>query len=91
MTENEIQRAKEGIVLKDGTVCKGAEIKCIEDGLSTITIREGMYHQVKRMFAALGCHVLELKRLSVGSLELGDLETGSVRELTQEEIALLED
>ena len=91
VTENGIQKAKEGIVLKDGTVCKGAEIKCIEDGLSTITIREGMYHQVKRMFAALGCHVLELKRLSVGSLELGDLETGAVRELTQEEIALLED
>ncbi len=89
ITDKEIRMAGEGIVLKDGSVCKSAEIVRIEEGLSTITIREGMYHQVKRMFAAMGCHVLSLKRLSVGSLKLGDLESGAVRELTDEEIALL--
>lgn len=54
-----------------------------------LTITEGRYHQVKRMFAAVGCHVLELKRLSIGELTLEGLQPGEYRELTKEEVVLL--
>lgn len=54
-----------------------------------LTICEGRFHQVKRMFEAVGCRVLYLKRLSMGSLKLGDLPEGEFRRLTAEEIAAL--
>ena len=55
-----------------------------------IEITEGKYHQVKRMFAAVGMHVLELHRLKMGQLELpADLKPGQYRTLTKEELASL--
>lgn len=55
-----------------------------------ITIREGKYHQIKRMFAARGMEVLYLKRLSMGPLELDpSLPEGEYRPLTEEELSLL--
>lgn len=55
-----------------------------------ITITEGRYHQVKRMFEAVGMKVIYLKRLSMGSLSLDDeLECGSYRKLTDKELELL--
>lgn len=54
-----------------------------------VTITEGRYHQVRRMFAAAGNHVTALHRSSVGSLGLGGLEVGAWRVLDQEEIATL--
>ena len=54
------------------------------------TIREGRYHQVKRMFQAIGQEVLYLKRTCFGPLELDPaLEKGCARKLTKEEIRLL--
>ncbi len=54
----------------------------------TLTIQEGKFHQVKRMFQALGCQVVYLKRLSMGSLVLdGKLKPGEYRRLTEEELA----
>ena len=51
-----------------------------------LTIREGKFHQVKRMFAAVGCHVVYLKRLSMGPLHLDEtLLPGQYRALNQEE------
>ena len=84
-----IERAKNGVELKDGTVCKSAEITKTGEGQSTICIREGMYHQVKRMYAALGLHVNYLRRIQIGSLTLGDLKPSEVRELTATEIEKL--
>ena len=84
-----IEKAKNGIQLKDGTVCKSAEITRLEEGKSTICIREGMYHQVKRMYAALGLHVNYLRRIQIGNLTLGDLKPSEVRELSEEETSLL--
>lgn len=55
-----------------------------------LTVTEGRYHQVKRMFAAVGCTVLYLKRLSVGKLSLGDLPRGEYRRLSAEEIRSLQ-
>ncbi len=55
-----------------------------------LTITEGKFHQVKRMFQAVGKEVLYLKRISMGSLKLDDsLQTGEFRQLTEEEIQLL--
>ena len=52
-----------------------------------ITIQEGRFHQIKRMFHAVGCEVIYLKRLSMGSLALDPaLEEGCYRRLTPEEI-----
>lgn len=55
-----------------------------------LTISEGRFHQVKRMFEAVGCTVIYLKRLSMGSLTLGNLEKGEYRKLTEEEIIELQ-
>ena len=89
VTDSIIRRASDGVVLKDGTVCKSAVIERLGEGKSTICIREGMYHQVKRMYAALGLHVNYLRRIQIGGVKLGDLEVSKVRELTEEEKALL--
>ena len=57
-----------------------------------ITIREGRFHQVKRMCAAVGCQVLYLKRLSMGSLKLDErLIPGESRLLTEDEIDALKE
>ena len=55
-----------------------------------LTIHEGRFHQVKRMFEAVGCTVIYLKRLSMGSLILGKLEKGEYRKLTEEEVQALQ-
>ena len=62
-----------------------------EDGSEImVTIREGKFHQVKRMFEAVGKSVIYLKRVEFGTLPLDeDLEEGEYRELTEEELAIL--
>ena len=55
----------------------------------SVTIHEGRKRQVRRMFAALGYRVLELKRVRLGSLKLGTLPEGRTRELTRREVASL--
>ena len=55
-----------------------------------VTIQEGKFHQVKRMFEAVGKKVVYLKRIEFGTLKLDEeLEEGEYRELTEEEIAIL--
>ena len=89
VTDSIIRRASDGVVLKDGTVCKSAVIERLGEGKSTICIREGMYHQVKRMYAALGLHVNYLRRIQIGGVKLGDLKPSEVRELTAQETEAL--
>ena len=93
VTEAEVELFSKPIELKNGEVTKPSRLvvrKADEDaGISEIeiTISEGKYHQIKRMFASTGMHVLELKRLKMGSLELDDrLDPGKYRALTQTEI-----
>ena len=57
--------------------------------MAELTLQEGRFHQVKRMFQAVGCQVTYLKRISIGSLTLGDLAPGEFRELTEEEVLML--
>lgn len=78
----------EGVLL-DGEEkpTRPAEIVMREPDVAELTLFEGKYHQVKRMFAAIGNHVTALHRESIGPLALGDLPEGAWRELTEEEIA----
>ncbi|MCD5436380.1 pseudouridine synthase [Lactobacillus delbrueckii] len=85
-----------GLTLKDGTELKPGQLKILrqdkdqEQSEIEITITEGKYHQVKRMFASQGMKVLKLKRLSMGPLTLpADLAPGSYRPLIEEELAAL--
>ncbi len=75
-----------GVKLADGTVCKSAEARLIGDFDVSVEISEGKYHQVKRMFAALGYHVEALRRVRIGALGLDEsLGEGDFRELTPNE------
>lgn len=88
----------DGMTLRDGTKVAPASLKILktaeqEGAFSEIllTIHEGKFHQVKRMFEALDCHVEYLKRLSMGSLTLDEgLKPGEYRTLTDEEITRLQ-
>ena len=92
LTEEAVKPLREGIELKDFKA-QPAEVEILEvkDGESKarITIKEGKYHQVKRMFAAVGHPVKRLKRVKFGSLELGELPAGEYRHLTEEELSQL--
>lgn len=91
LTDEDIVHFLSGVELKDGTLCLEAKVRMLEGNTAEVIIHEGKYHQVKRMFAALGNRVIELKRVKMGSLALDDrLEEGQCRELTAEEVALIE-
>ena len=76
----------EGIVLDDGYKCMPATFELLEPNKGRITIKEGKYHQVKRMMQALGMEVTSLNRIEFGPLSLPeDLNLGDYRELTIEE------
>ena len=75
----------EGLTLRDGTRCLPAELRPEADGCRVV-VREGKYHQVRRMLAARGKPVLYLRREREGSLRLGSLKPGEWRLLTEEEL-----
>lgn len=79
-----------GMTLGDGLKCLPARLEILPDNGCIVTVREGKFHQVKRMLAACGAPVVYLKRLSMGPLVLGDeLGRGEHRMLRDEEIAAL--
>lgn len=81
------ERFEEGIVLEDGYVCKAARYKPLSETTCLLEIREGKFHQIKRMFASLDNEVIALKRISMGELILDEsLKTGEYRYLTDKEI-----
>ena len=90
--EKDIEAFKNGITLDDGYKCKEGKLEIIsssnEGSEVMVTIQEGKYHQVKRMFEALGKTVVYLKRTEFGGLSLDqELEEGEYRELTEDELA----
>ena len=93
LTEADCQRFREGIHLDDGLDCLPAELEIItagEESEAYVTLREGKFHQVKRMLAYCGKPVLYLKRVSMGNLTLDPaLEKGCYRFLTEDEVNLL--
>jgi 16S rRNA pseudouridine516 synthase len=94
VTEDDVTAFEKGVILKeDNYKTLPAKLQIIESGYPSIclvTIREGKFHQVKRMFNAVNNEVTYLKRISMGSLKLDDsLKTGQYRHLTEKEIELL--
>ena len=88
LEEDDVAAFAEGITLGDGTVCLPAGLDLISEREALVTLREGKYHQVKRMLAARGKPVVYLKRLGMGKLKLDPtLPAGAWRPLTPEELA----
>lgn len=85
-------RFEAGLMLADGTKTLPARLEMKSPQEVLLTIHEGKFHQVKRMFEAIGCRVIYLKRLSMGPLKLDEaLAPGAYRALTQEELRQLKD
>ena len=92
ITEENIEKLKKGVIV-DGKKTKSAKVflseifkdKCIVE----ITITEGRNRQVRKMFEAVGHHVIDLKRVSIGNLELGNLKLGKIRKLNPGEVNAL--
>lgn len=86
---------EQGVTLEDGYVTKPGSLTILRSGEQSeieLIITEGKFHQVKRMFEAVGKKVTYLKRLEMGSLRLDEeLELGQYRELTEEELTALRD
>lgn len=93
VAKDDIDKFKSGVILDDGYHTKPGELVILDSGDESeieLTITEGKFHQVKRMFLAVGKRVNYLKRLSIGPLNLDPtLQLGEYRELTDEEIELL--
>ena len=90
VSEEDVKAFREGVSIGQGEIAKPAVLEILKaDTVSEIkvTIQEGKFHQVKRMFHTIGKEVLYLKRLSMGSLVLDDsLPLGAYRKLTREEL-----
>lgn len=91
ITQKEIELFKQGIRIEEDFTTLPAELAILESGEESavhVTIYEGKFHQVKRMFEAVGTEVIYLKRLSMGTLKLDEtLAPGEYRKLTEEELA----
>lgn len=92
--EVDIERFKQGVTLDDGYVTKPGELTILKSGTQSeieLIITEGKFHQVKRMFEAVGKKVVYLKRIAMGVLLLDEsLEPGEYREMTEEELVLMQ-
>ena len=90
ITQDAADKFAEGIVLHDGTKCLPAGLEIINRNIVKVEIREGKYHQIKRMFGVIGLGVNELKRLSIGDFTLpSDLKEGECREMTERQIQMI--
>ena len=94
LTPDYIQQFKDGIIFLDGTSCKPAQLEILSSSPSlsraTITISEGKFHQVKKMFLSVGVKVTALKRVQFGDFTLdSELAEGQYRPLNQEELEII--
>lgn len=88
--DEDVAAFREGITLADGTRCLPAVLEPLEGCTCRVLVREGKYHQVRRMLASRGKNVLQLRRLAIGGLELDrSLGAGGCRELRQFEKQLV--
>ena len=89
-SEEDVQAFAAGVTLRDGTACLPAKLEPLGPGESLITVCEGKSHQVRRMMASRNMTVTYLERRKEGSLTMGSVPRGQVRELTEDEIRNLE-
>lgn len=90
ISDSDIEQFKSGVELRDGTLCLEARLERLGERTVCVTIHEGKYHQIKRMFAALGNRVIELRRVKIGALPLDEsLKEGECREITDSELDMI--
>ena len=94
LTSDHIRLFKEGIVFLDGTTCKPAQLEILSssptESHASITISEGKFHQVKKMFLSIGVKVISLKRVRFGEFTLDpELAEDQYRPLNQEELKII--
>ena len=88
--EKAVEEFAKGLVLKDGTRTLPAQLHVVDAYHGVVTLREGKYHQIKRMFAACGTTVKELHRSAIGGVFLdATLKAGACRPLTPKEQEML--
>ncbi len=88
--EDAVSLLENGITLRDGTDFLPSKIKILSDKECEITICEGKYHQIKRMFCAVGNEVTNLRRIKMGRLFLDErLRDGECREITADELKMI--
>ena len=90
LSQADVDAFASGITLSDGTECLPAGLELLPENRCIVTLRQGKFHQVKRMLASRGAPVITLHRLSMGTLSLPeDLLPGQWQPLTEEETAAL--
>lgn len=85
LDENDLEKLRNGVDI-GGYITMPAEAKKVDEKILSLTIREGKFHQVKKMVEAIDNKVIYLKRISFGKLVLGDMELGEVKEINLEDI-----
>lgn len=90
VTEYMVEKFAQGVVLQDGTQCKPAKLERLDDKTAKITITEGKYHQIKRMFGVVGLGVNTLHRESIGHLFIPkNLLFGECVEILSKDVEIL--
>ena len=89
LSDEQLEQLRRGIELRDGPT-RPAEVTRVNPRMFEITITEGRNRQVRRMVEALGAKVEKLTRIAIGALQIGAMESGTVRELTAQEVAELQ-
>jgi len=90
VTERDITAFAAGIVLDDDYRCMPAVLAPVEENCAEIVIKEGKFHQVKRMFEAVGKNVVSLRRIAFAGIKLDEsLAEGAYRRLTDDEMAII--
>ena len=89
VTESVVNQIESGVTLKDGYTTKPCKVKLLSDNSGEITLTEGKYHEIKRIFGAKNNRITYLKRIAFAGIQLDDnLSEGESRLLTEEEIKL---
>ncbi|MCS7233911.1 MAG: pseudouridine synthase [Synergistetes bacterium] len=89
LPENAEELVEKGLILRDGTSCRPGRLIRVSSDLISLTICEGMFHQVKNMCYALGVNPVKIRRIRIGPVFLDGLREGDWRELTSEEVEIL--
>ena len=89
--EDMVKGFKKGVNLNDGE-CKSAILEITGEFTANVTITEGRYHQIKRMFGCYGAKVVELNRICMGNLYLPkDLKLGEIKEASEDELKMIQE
>lgn len=86
ISNNDIISFNKGITIDKDVVCRPSKIELINNKHGYITIQEGKYHQIKKMFLSVNNKITRLHRVSIACIELGDLKEGTYRSLNEQEI-----